>query len=96
MTGDDRGLRTFVLERRSDETGVSGSGFIMEGVVFSSGQVVIHWLTPRPDGSLSVWPDIQGFLETHVLAHPANDTHIYWNDGSIQHGDDFDYKEPAL
>lgn len=37
--------RRFILDRREDATGTSGTGVVAEGVEFSNGQVVIHWLS---------------------------------------------------
>ena len=39
-------MRRFVLERTDDVSGVSGTGTVMEGVVFSNGQVAYAWLSP--------------------------------------------------
>lgn len=38
-------MRRFVLERTRDLTGTSGTGIVAEGVQFSNGQVVIHWIS---------------------------------------------------
>lgn len=38
-------MNRFVLQRLEDETGISGEGFIAEGVQFSNGTVVLVWLT---------------------------------------------------
>ena len=38
-------MRRFVLNRKEDETGVSGIGIIAEGVQFSDGLCVLCWLT---------------------------------------------------
>jgi hypothetical protein len=35
--------RTFVLDRHSDVSGVSGTGIVAEGVVFSDGAVALRW-----------------------------------------------------
>jgi len=37
-------LRTFVLERDTDVSGVSGTGTVCEGVQFSDGRCVMRWL----------------------------------------------------
>lgn len=39
--------RLFQLHRDEDETGVSGTGIVAEGVEFSSGMVAITWLSPH-------------------------------------------------
>lgn len=41
-------MRAFVLQRDVDETGVSGTGVVAEGVEFSSGVVALTWLTEWP------------------------------------------------
>jgi len=39
-------MRRFVLERREDVTGTSGTGVVAEGVVFSNGHVAYSWISP--------------------------------------------------
>jgi len=41
------GPRRFVLDRRSDPTGISGTGVVAEGVEFSDGVVALRWLVPE-------------------------------------------------
>jgi hypothetical protein len=36
-------MRTFVLRRSEDVSGISGTGDVAEGVVFDSGKVVVAW-----------------------------------------------------
>jgi len=38
-------MRRFHLVRREDETGVSGTGIVAEGIQFTSGVCVLSWLT---------------------------------------------------
>ena len=38
-------MRRFLLKRLEDETGVSGTGYVAEGIQFSSGICVLSWLT---------------------------------------------------
>jgi hypothetical protein len=37
--------RTFVLDRKVDESGISGIGIVAEGVEFTDGTVCLRWLT---------------------------------------------------
>lgn len=37
-------MRTFVLIRREDVTGLSGTGVVAEGIEFSDGTVAMRWL----------------------------------------------------
>ncbi|HEY6766608.1 MAG TPA: hypothetical protein VI386_17755 [Candidatus Sulfotelmatobacter sp.] len=36
-------MRQFVLQRNEDESGVSGTGEVAEGVMFSDGRCVLRW-----------------------------------------------------
>lgn len=38
-------MRTFSLIRNEDETGVSGTGIVAQGVEFDDGVVAMRWLT---------------------------------------------------
>ena len=38
-------MRRFNLRRLEDETGISGTGVVTEGVQFSNGTCVMRWLT---------------------------------------------------
>ncbi len=74
-------MRRFVMSRELDESRVSGTGVVLEGVEFSTGVVVIHWLTPPPRGSISVFDSLQQFLGIHVHPHPTNRTMLLFEDG---------------
>jgi hypothetical protein len=39
-------VRTFVLRRNQDVSGVSGTGVVAEGIEFSDGVVALRWLVP--------------------------------------------------
>lgn len=41
-------MNTFKLKRSEDVSGVSGTGFVAEGVLFSNGRVALCWLTETP------------------------------------------------
>lgn len=66
--------RLFTLMRRVDESGVSGTGRVLDGVIFHTGQVVVCWrsdLNAAVPGysSLAVYPSWEAFLHVHVQAH---------------------------
>lgn len=83
------GMRRFVMERQYDVSGVSGTGLVLEGVLFSTGVVVVHWLTPPPRGSISVFDSLEQFLSIHVRPHPDNHTTLLFEDGElVTAGDD--------
>lgn len=75
------GMAAFTLYRGDDETGVSGLGIVLEGIVFSSGKCVVHWLTPAPFGSIAIWDSLKEFEQVHILSHPSNHSIITWESG---------------
>ncbi len=76
-----RGIRSFTVCRQHDETGVSGEGVIIEGVVLASGHCIIHWLFPPPRGGIAIFDSLEDFLKVHVKPHPENKTIITFEDG---------------
>jgi hypothetical protein len=42
------GMRRFRIDRYADPTGVSGTGCVAQGVVFSDGSTVVRWLGKSP------------------------------------------------
>jgi len=56
-------LRTFKLRRNTDVSGVSGTGIVVEGVVFHDGQVAISWFGQYH--SLEVHPSIEQVMKLH-------------------------------
>lgn len=45
-------MHTFLLNRLVDETGISGTGEVAEGVIFSDGTCVLRWLTEHRSTSI--------------------------------------------
>ncbi len=76
---DSRPTRTFTMIRLFDETGVSGTGPVVEGVVFPDGQTVIWWNTE--ESSTTMFKSFEVFQHIHVDSHEANRTQIQWHDG---------------
>jgi hypothetical protein len=61
-------LHQFILVRKKDLTGTSGTGIVAEGVVFEDGQAVLKWL--RKPYSLGVYPSLKNLLDVH--GHEGN------------------------
>jgi hypothetical protein len=80
-------MRTFTLSRTADVSGVSGTGVILEGALFSTGVVVVHWLTPAPRGSIAIFDSLDQLLSIHVYPHPENGTVLAFDDGVLLQGD---------
>lgn len=58
-------MRRFLFIRNEDETGISGTGPVAEGVVLSSGKVVVNWLTKYPTISIYDTFEDAAFLHGH-------------------------------
>lgn len=76
-----QGIRTFTVFRGHDETGVSGEGIVIEGVVLATGQCIVHWLYPPPRGGIAVFDSLEDFVKVHIRPHPTNKTIITYEDG---------------
>jgi hypothetical protein len=53
----------FHLVRHRDLSGVSGTGVVAEGVVWSSGAVALHW--PGRPRATSIWSSVDDLLAVH-------------------------------
>ena len=70
--------RLFSLVRHADETGISGTGRVLDGVVFHNGKVVVCWRSDLHGGysSLIVFDSWKAFEHVHVTPHPPEQTEI--------------------
>lgn len=57
-------MRRFVLDRKADATGVSGTGIVAEGVQFSDGVVVLRWITGEHHSTV-VHADVEAVVAIH-------------------------------
>jgi hypothetical protein len=55
--------RRFWLVPHHDVSGVSGTGIVAEGILWSSGQVALHW--PGQPQCTSTWASLQDLLAVH-------------------------------
>ncbi len=56
-------FRRFVLNRIEDESGVSGTGIIAEGVQFSNNKSIISWISDTP--SVEVYDSVEEVERIH-------------------------------
>jgi len=56
-------MRTFKLVRTEDESGISGTGVVAEGVQFSNGWCAMSWLTAMH--SVAIYPNVQQLQAIH-------------------------------
>ncbi len=57
-------MRRFVLVRHRDISGVSGTGVVAEGVVFSTGTTVLQWIT-NGIHSVAVHQSVEDVIRVH-------------------------------
>jgi hypothetical protein len=74
--------KLFTVKRNLDATGTSGTGRVLDGVVFHNGQVVICWRsdlkTPPGHSSLGIYPSWEAFCSIHIDPHPENKSEVTW------------------
>ncbi|MET7776276.1 hypothetical protein ABZU94_10640 [Streptomyces mirabilis] len=72
-------LATFLVQRDQDASGISGTGVVAEGVQFSDGWVVTHWLDQAPmwEPKTDVWHHKGTQPITKVHGH-GGATRIVW------------------
>lgn len=56
-------MRRFYLNRIEDETGISGTGIVTEGVQFSDGSCAMRWIGSKT--SLCFYKNIQDVIDIH-------------------------------
>lgn len=66
---DSESPTRFYLRRVKDETGISATGRVGEGVIWQNGWVSFQWRPPMQ--SMGTYPDLDTFMKIHVLSHPS-------------------------
>lgn len=69
-------FRRYVVQRDEDETGVSGTGQVVEGVQFEDGRVAFRWCA-NPERSTGTFDTIDGMMRIH--GHDGK-TRVVWID----------------
>jgi hypothetical protein len=68
-------VKTFILQRHEDVSGVSGTGVVAEGVEFTDGSVTIRWFGDNP--STVMWENIYAAMAIH--GHGGKTQIVYTN-----------------
>ena len=68
-------MRRFELHRHEDETGISGTGVVAEGVVFKNGKIAMAWLSRH--ASLTIYDNMAAVEAVH--GHGGK-TELRWTD----------------
>jgi len=75
-------LRRFYLQRSSDETGISGTGRVLNGVLFTSGKVVVEWCGQY--ASVTLHESMESFKAVHMSPHHPTANKLVWLDDRQQ------------
>lgn len=67
-------MKIFEMIREGDESGVSGIGKVLEGVIFGNGRTVIQWCVKDKPNSCAIYNTFEDFKLIHVDSHPTNGT----------------------
>lgn len=83
-------LATFLVQRDQDASGISGTGVVAEGVQFSDGWVVTHWLDQAPmwEPKTDVWHHKGTGPVTKIHGH-GGATRIVWTRDKERQGQEF-------
>lgn len=85
--------KTFHVIRQADESGVSGTGKVIDGIVWANGWTQIFWRTDlnpvkRGNSSITFFESFDAFERIHITSHPTNNTIIVWDDDNIKQLED--------
>jgi len=81
--------KTFHIIRQADESGVSGTGKVIDGIVWANGWTQIFWRTDldpikRGNSSITFFESFDAFERIHITSHPTNNTIIVWDDDKVK------------
>lgn len=69
--------KIFTVIRHNDESGVSGRGRVLDGILFPCGKVVVCWRVQYQ--SIAIYESFSAFKAIHIDSHPTNHTEIIWS-----------------
>lgn len=67
-------MKYFRIIREFDVSNVSGTGHVLDGVVFDDGTTVVRWKSAT--ASTAIYASFEDFKAIHIDAHPENKTII--------------------
>lgn len=65
-------MKVFRMIRQKDISGVSGTGHVLDGVVFDDGTTVVRWRSGQ--ASIGIFKSYEDFRKIHIEPHPENNT----------------------
>lgn len=76
-------MKTFRMHRNSDSSQVSGTGYVLDGVIFPSGHVVVCWNSGTKINSLGIYHHFFDFYSIHISSHPDNKTELRFSEETL-------------
>lgn len=76
-------MRRFYLNRLKDETGISRTGRVLEGVLLQSGKVFVEWRPPH--STMGIYNSFEEFKIIHVDCHPSCNEVVWLDNEPCQH-----------
>lgn len=75
-------IRTFEVRRDVDVSGISGTGLVAEGVLFSDGKCVTRWIDQAPmfEGTVTTWDRLTAAGVEKIHGHNGQ-TVLVWTNG---------------
>lgn len=76
-------MRRFTIVRDRDDTGISGTGVVAEGIEFTDGTVAVRWRGPieHPWGTTHATTVIHPDIENVIVLHGhGGATRVEWDD----------------
>ena len=67
-------MKIFKMYRKYDISGVSGTGYILDGIIFDDGITIVKWRSNH--SSISIFKSFEDFKAIHIEPHPENNTII--------------------
>lgn len=58
-------MKRFHVMRNNDISGVSGLGYVAEGIKFADGSVVVRWRVAGKPCSMEIHDNVASFIEIH-------------------------------
>lgn len=71
--------RLFQVTRFKDGKSISGTGKVIQGVVFPDGKVVIQWQTDN--SSIAIFKNLEEFQRVHVKPNYEGENEFAWIEG---------------
>jgi hypothetical protein len=65
-------VKVFRMIRQKDISGVSGTGHVLDGIIFDDGTTVVTWRSNH--ASISIFRSYEDFKAIHITPHPENNT----------------------